>query len=176
MQEWHAQNPDYAAKWYKEHKHYCRDRSRKKRGTKAYERECEVCGKKFITYLPHQVTCSKECRKGWKWRNRDRRLKQLKGTDKYISDISLKKLIRRDEGICHICGKKIDESDYSIVNGIKQVGKLYPSIDHIIPISKGGSHTWENIQLAHLSCNCKKGSRVNYKKADESEAGSVRYF
>jgi 5-methylcytosine-specific restriction endonuclease McrA len=30
------------------------------------------------------------------------------------------------------------------------------SLDHRIPLSKGGSHTAENTQLAHLACNVRK--------------------
>lgn len=36
--------------------------------------------------------------------------------------------------------------------------------DHIIPISKGGDHTKDNIVPACLSCNCRKGNRDNYKE------------
>ena len=31
--------------------------------------------------------------------------------------------------------------------------------DHIIPLSKGGKHTKENVAPACLSCNCKKGNK-----------------
>jgi 5-methylcytosine-specific restriction endonuclease McrA len=31
------------------------------------------------------------------------------------------------------------------------------SLDHVRPISRGGSHTYFNVQLAHLTCNLKKG-------------------
>lgn len=42
------------------------------------------------------------------------------------------------------------------------VGYDYPSIDHVIPISKGGTHTWDNVRLAHHHCNSiKKDSIVN---------------
>ena len=31
--------------------------------------------------------------------------------------------------------------------------------DHITPLAKGGTHTTENIQLAHPSCNIRKGAK-----------------
>ena len=40
------------------------------------------------------------------------------------------------------------------------VGAMYPSIDHVKPISKGGLHEWGNVQLAHFSCNSKKGDKA----------------
>lgn len=36
-------------------------------------------------------------------------------------------------------------------------------MDHKKPISKGGSHTWDNIQLAHHVCNSRKGNNENFK-------------
>jgi len=74
----------------------------------------------------------------------------------YEPGITLQKVIQRDSGICQICGKPIDKTSF---NG-KGCGALYPTIDHIIPLSKGGGHTWNNVQLAHLICNSTKGDRV----------------
>lgn len=61
-------------------------------------------------------------------------------------NIIIKKLYERDNGICQICKQPCKYED--------------KSIDHIIPLSKGGSHTWDNVQLAHLSCNVTKGNRI----------------
>ncbi len=63
------------------------------------------------------------------------------------STISLTELYKRDKGICGICKKDVHPKD--------------ASIDHIKVIDDGGPHTWDNVQLAHLSCNCSKGAGGN---------------
>lgn len=70
--------------------------------------------------------------------------------------ITLDELIVRDCGICQICGLAIDLED--IKDG--HIRSLYPTLDHIIPLSKGGSHTWDNVQLAHMKCNAQKGTKL----------------
>ena len=45
---------------------------------------------------------------------------------------------------CAICGRKIKDLDDL-------------TIDHIIPLAKGGKNTIENYQLAHKKCNELKG-------------------
>ena len=89
---------------------------------------------------------------------RDNRLKENGVVDKTIT---LEKLYKRDNGICKICGYKCDYTDYYIdENGTYIAGNNYPSIDHIKPISKGGCHTWENVQLVHRICNIIKNDKV----------------
>jgi len=75
----------------------------------------------------------------------------------YDTSVNLKRLIERDGLRCAICGKMCDPSDRS---WSKYCGPLYPSIDHIIPMSKGGSHTWDNVQVAHIICNSRKGDKM----------------
>ncbi|WP_158070491.1 HNH endonuclease [Streptomyces luteocolor] len=36
---------------------------------------------------------------------------------------------------------------------------MSPSLDHVIPLSRGGSHRRDNVQLAHLRCNLRKNNR-----------------
>lgn len=81
---------------------------------------------------------------------------QRYGCSEFDNTISLKALIIRDKGICQICGHPVDESD--IRDG--HIRRLYPTLDHIIPLSKGGNHTWSNVQLAHMSCNSGKCDTV----------------
>lgn len=74
-------------------------------------------------------------------------------------DITLKKLYERDNGVCYICGRVCDWNDSEFKDGVFIVGRNYPTIEHLKPLSKGGSHTWNNIKLACLSCNSKKYNR-----------------
>lgn len=62
-----------------------------------------------------------------------------------IGKIDHERIIRRDAGRCGICGEQVVESDRSF--------------DHIVPLSRGGSHTEDNLQLAHFLCNCRKSAR-----------------
>ena len=73
---------------------------------------------------------------------------------------SLKGLYKRDKGICHICNKKCDYEDYTYVNDTFIAGNNYPSIDHIIPLNKGGTDEWDNLKLAHRYCNTIKRDKM----------------
>src|SRR5690606_18760839 len=39
-------------------------------------------------------------------------------------------------------------------------GAAAESIDHVVPRSKGGPHTWENVVAACRPCNVRKGDRL----------------
>ena len=62
-------------------------------------------------------------------------------------------VFKRDNWRCQMCNKKLKPQN-------KIPNPLAPTIDHIKPLSKGGSHTYQNIQLACYRCNCKKGNRT----------------
>ena len=58
--------------------------------------------------------------------------------------LTRKNILQRDQNFCQYCGYKGD--------------KL--SIDHVIPRSRGGLDTWENVTTACLSCNLVKGNKT----------------
>ena len=58
-------------------------------------------------------------------------------------------VFERDGYICHLCGTKTDPS--SPTNSAH-----YPSLDHIIPMSKHGGHLYSNIATACFRCNILK--------------------
>jgi len=126
---------------------------------------CSECGELFVTYHSKVKYCSAECREKNENRHKEiNRSYRIKLNGKVDWDISLSKLIKKDKGICKICESKIDENDYVYnTEGYFIAGENYPSIDHVMPISKGGTHTWDNVQLAHRGCNCIKNDNLYYK-------------
>ena len=85
------------------------------------------------------------------WRHRAKRY----GCESFDESITLEGVIKRDKGICQICGNPVVLTD--ILNG--HVRRLYPTVDHIKAMSKGGAHTWDNVRLAHMCCNAGKCDR-----------------
>lgn len=118
--------------------------------------ECLVCGK--MTDRP--MYCSSRCSKRISWHNGEvkRRAKiQAAMVDK---DISLETLYKRDKGVCYICGEICKWDDYKRKGKWFVAGEEYPSIDHVIPLSKGGKHSWDNVRLACRGCNTRKSAKT----------------
>lgn len=120
---------------------------------------CVSCGQLFIPRNDRQICCSEKCTKKHQ-NNKDKRVAKIKGA-MIDRDISLKILYQKEHGVCYLCNGKCSWSDYYIDrNGQKITGGMYPSIDHVIPLAKGGKHSWENVRLAHRECNWIKSDAV----------------
>lgn len=120
---------------------------------------CEVCGNVFIPKTERMKYCCMECRKkseNTRCNKKDKRLRRLSKAvvDK---DITLRRVAMRDHDVCWLCGKKVDWSD--IDDERVYAGNNYPSIDHVVPLAKGGKHSWDNVRLAHRICNSYKSDR-----------------
>ena len=88
------------------------------------------------------------------------RLRRNGSGDKPRDSIKLDEVIERDNGICYICGCKTTKEDHYYSRGWFACGSRYPTIDHVVPIAHGGTHTWDNVRLACHKCNTEKGDSV----------------
>ena len=82
----------------------------------------------------------------WAMANYRRQARLSSGPTEQIDPLIV---FERDGWICQICHHEIDRS-------AKWPHRSSPSVDHIVPLSRGGDHTWANVQCAHLGCNSSK--------------------
>lgn len=119
---------------------------------------CLQCNKLFIDTNKY---CSNECCKKYHNTVHSEIRKRYKRNNGHIDKtITLEKLIKRDNNVCYICNRECNLNDYTFSGNTFIAGNYYPSIDHVIPISKGGTHEWNNIRLAHRICNSLKSDRL----------------
>lgn len=65
---------------------------------------------------------------------------------KFVENVKGDVLFARDNGICGICSNPVDPARWEI--------------DHVVPISRGGEHSYANTQVSHPTCNRRKWACV----------------
>jgi 5-methylcytosine-specific restriction endonuclease McrA len=74
------------------------------------------------------------------------RLVRYRRVPRQNRSVSRKGIIQRDAGACQYCGSVLASKDLTM--------------DHVIPRSRGGVSTWENLVSCCFSCNNRKGNRT----------------
>lgn len=119
---------------------------------------CDRCGKEFNTSKTYQTHCSEQCRKAmWKKQHpevnrfevKSRFHKKRATSDGSITFEAWEGMKKSYNFTCPVCGKSEPE--------------IRLTMDHIKPVSKGGTHTIDNLQPLCMLCNCKKS---NFYKED----------
>lgn len=129
---------------------------------------CKECGREFtmrelresnpFNYSDNPTFCSLSC--SHRYHGREQRHKRRASKSGGECSISLRELDELCDHTCYICGRKTEWDDYRIDDsGSFVAGDMYPSIDHVIPIANGGTHTKDNLRIAHRICNSIKGDR-----------------
>ena len=62
-------------------------------------------------------------------------------------------VLARDGLVCGLCGDRINPE-------VKSPNPQSLSLDHIVPVVRGGSHDPSNLRPAHRGCNSAKGARI----------------
>jgi hypothetical protein len=68
-----------------------------------------------------------------------------------IHTITRTEILERDDYCCYLCGKQT-RTDVDCFHPDS------PTVDHVVPLSRGGQHTLDNVRTACLRCNSVKGS------------------
>lgn len=79
-------------------------------------------------------------------RARKRNAERVEAVDRLV-------VFERDGWACQICGEKVDRN-------AQVPDERAATVDHILPLARGGDHTYANVQTAHFLCNSLKGDRV----------------
>lgn len=56
--------------------------------------------------------------------------------------------------ICNICKKAIEPT-------LRFPNYMAATVEHVIPLCHGGTHTWDNVRPAHALCNFTKGDNID---------------
>ena len=75
-----------------------------------------------------------------------------------------REVFERDGWRCGLCGLPIDPT-------LSYPHFMMATLDHIVPVSKGGLHTLENTQAAHARCNLSKANRTHPSPESQDPTG-----
>lgn len=123
---------------------------------------CVWCGGLYEQKRAIHRTCSRPCgrhiyrfehpEKYPSWNEAKKAAWQRRRALKYGADaerVVAGDIYERDGWQCGVCSRPVDAK-------LAWPHPASASLDHIIPLSKGGAHTAANTQLAHLRCNTEK--------------------
>ena len=141
---WKAENPDYF------HQYYVANRSERKAQSKAWyeaNRETRLAWwKRFREQNREKLNSMSrdyQRRIGHKYS----RARMLAERTRVVEVVDRRVVFERGGGICGICRDPVQLETFHI--------------DHTIPLSKGGEHSYANTQPTHPRCNLRKGARID---------------
>lgn len=131
--------------------------------------DCLGCGESHIRRYKFSRHCSESCGTDYRARARDEHKRSdANMAQRRIAKSKRRALMRntqaesidpfdvfdRDKWRCHLCG----------INTLKSLRGTYedraPELEHKIPLSRGGPHTWENVACSCRKCNQEKGDSI----------------
>lgn len=64
----------------------------------------------------------------------------------FVERVDPRVVLERSRGLCGVCGASVDPDDFHV--------------DHVVPLARGGEHSYANTQAAHPACNLAKGAQL----------------
>lgn len=136
-------------------------------GRRPTVRPCSGCGVKMVglgnysrTCEPCKVSSKAKCRevaKSTDWykaaKRANKAMRRAKERGATADRIDPIRVFDRDGWKCHMCGRSTPKR----LRGTYE--NLAPELDHVIPLSAGGSHTWINVRCSCRKCNILKSDK-----------------
>jgi hypothetical protein len=112
---------------------------------------CTDCGATFqrVNQRSRCPGCSELHLLVYRTRSEVRRKRTVRRGDRGIDWASVGE---RDGWLCHLCGDPVPQ----YAGNSPQAA----TVDHIVPIARGGEHVWTNVALAHRECNIRRGANL----------------
>ena len=118
---------------------------------KRRRKKCTGCKKRFSTY--EQIEIKKDDMIVLLFKVKQAKDKQNNWYErKPFTKSTRYKIMRRDDFKCVLCGRSPRNTE-----------NLTLHIDHIFPVSKGGSNKMSNLRTLCRDCNLGKGNKVEYQ-------------
>jgi 5-methylcytosine-specific restriction endonuclease McrA len=71
-----------------------------------------------------------------------------------VATVKRADIYERDDWTCYLCGDPVERTE-------KVPHRLAPTLDHILPLARGGTHEPSNVATAHFICNAMKSDRLD---------------
>jgi 5-methylcytosine-specific restriction endonuclease McrA len=117
--------------------------------------QCLECGVDHTTSRgsPSSVYCSQRCsdRSHHRIGKQKRRARLAGATTEAVNPTEV---FDRDGWRCHLCGCSTPRRLRGSINA------RAPELDHIIPLAKGGEHSYRNVACCCRACNGEKGDKI----------------
>ena len=165
--KWKENNPKYEQNWRSANKDKVKQYNKK-----SYEKNIEY----HRAYKKQWRTKNPEYQRIWRAENpeqaklqgresaRKRRALELNTLREPYKESEVLETYGND---CHICQQPIDLETPRNCRG--EGWELGLHLDHLVPLSKGGTDTLENIRPAHALCNTRKHSRIEHNEGIDAK-------
>ena len=140
----------------------CRSREASASKKRLEQVKCKECGRLFVAEYGNKRKsfCSEVCmHRNLKRKRRQKERAILRSA--MVETVDAIKVFERDNWRCQLCGRKLKQAHRGTTRDDS------PELDHIVPLSKGGEHSYRNTQCSCRKCNQDKGGM---------EIGQLRLF
>jgi 5-methylcytosine-specific restriction endonuclease McrA len=120
---------------------------------------CPMCSAWFVTDNPRDQNCSPRC-----GRRAAKDKRRALERNAFVAPVNRAEVYERDQWTCQLCGE-------AVLRDKVVPHPQAPTLDHVVPLARGGTHEPANVQLAHYLCNSIKTDRF---QLDEKTVEDLR--